>query len=560
MPPRVALEAYLGSGEAPPSYDVALTPQEFEQKAARVAEETSRADYYDSGSGKAGKLKQTQYDEFEDWDDAKFEAAAAAYQARLARQRQAANAASGSSSSGSNYRAQSPRRDETRSSVMPDMPASSFNGAKPNYTHQNAGQLPAPSQIDHHGQRMLPQRPTDVPNHAGPSSPPRPRTSGSGGAPVRSATSPPPPLRRDSYSNTTLGWGSPPNSQDGHGRASLESLPPFANMDPLMAQSPTEYEPPSGGSGDASIPYQTLPQQQYQHQQQNYSAPPTARPNFSAVPPPPLSIPHQQQQSASSTPQTTSSATSSNSLATPVPGSISHRHSEIPSTTTSSPMTAPTTPQRHSDVPSIHASSNQRAPPPTFSGPPNPMHAFDKKPFYPQSGNTASKALYASANMKSSLPSVRIDLNKLAYHGHTPPSAPEEPVTHQSLYSASVQSHLPAKRTAPMPPPRRTNTTDTQFSTPQSAYDQRYTAQNQPYGQPYGNTGPGFYGDSGNRPATQYPNQGVYQQPQQTQMYPTSFQSQLPLQQTQELPPQAYQPPPQNYWAPNPGMWQNYGH
>jgi hypothetical protein len=443
MPPRVALDAYLGPGEAPPSYDVAMTPQEFEQKAARVAEETSRADLYDSGASKAGKFKQTQYDEFEDWDDAKFEAAAAAYQARLARQRQAANAASTSSSPGTSStspksylkssllidvsgRALSPRREETRPSVMPDMPASSSNAAKPFYSHQNAGQLPAPNQNMNQGQRMLPQRPGDVQDYgqAGPSSPPR----------HRAATSPPraAPMRRDSYTNAAMGWGpSPPTSQDGHGRASIESLPPFTNLDPLMAQSPTEYEPTSGG---ASLPHQTHQQRQ---QSQDYSAPPTARQDFSSVPPPPpLNIP-QRTSVASSTPQTSSSSIASpNSLATPISGPISHRHSEIPSAT-SSPMSASnTTPQRHSDVPSIHASSNQRPPPPTFTGPPNTMHAFDKKQFYPQSsGMSASKALYASANMKTNTPSVRIDLHKLAYHGHTTPTTKEEPVSVQSLYS-----------------------------------------------------------------------------------------------------------------------------
>jgi hypothetical protein len=92
-----------GSGEAPPSYDTSFTPEEFEAKAAAVAEE-SRVNHgkqravEDSGPSHVPNGGSGDYDEFEDWDDAKFAAAAAAYQLRLARMQQSASPHTASSS------------------------------------------------------------------------------------------------------------------------------------------------------------------------------------------------------------------------------------------------------------------------------------------------------------------------------------------------------------------------------------------------------------------------------------------------------------------------------
>lgn len=97
MPHRSFSGDFTGSAEAPPSYDHILSQQEFEQKAANVAEQTAAEAYRVSGPADRGKEKRTEYSEFEDWDDAKFEAAAAAYRARLARQA-ASSGGAGSSS------------------------------------------------------------------------------------------------------------------------------------------------------------------------------------------------------------------------------------------------------------------------------------------------------------------------------------------------------------------------------------------------------------------------------------------------------------------------------
>lgn len=96
MPLRSLSGDFNGSLEAPPSYELILSPQEFEQKAANVAEQTAAESLHVSGPADTGKGRKLYYDEFEGWDDAKFEAAAAAYKARLARQQ--ATASGGSSS------------------------------------------------------------------------------------------------------------------------------------------------------------------------------------------------------------------------------------------------------------------------------------------------------------------------------------------------------------------------------------------------------------------------------------------------------------------------------
>ena len=96
MPLRSLSGDFNGPLEAPPSYDLVLSPQEFEQKAADVAEQTTAESSHVSWPGDTGKGKKLNYDNFEDWDDARFEAAAAAYKARLARQQ--ATARGGSSS------------------------------------------------------------------------------------------------------------------------------------------------------------------------------------------------------------------------------------------------------------------------------------------------------------------------------------------------------------------------------------------------------------------------------------------------------------------------------
>jgi hypothetical protein len=86
----------FGSGEAPPSYDTSFTPEEFEAKAAAVAEETrlnhgKQRAVEESGPSQGPTGSSNNYDEFEDWDDARFEAAAAAYQLRQARMQQSAS-------------------------------------------------------------------------------------------------------------------------------------------------------------------------------------------------------------------------------------------------------------------------------------------------------------------------------------------------------------------------------------------------------------------------------------------------------------------------------------
>ena len=86
----------FGSGEDLPSYDTSFTPEEFEAKAAAVAEETrvnhgKQRAVEESGPSQGLKGSSSNYDEFEDWDDARFEAAAAAYQLRQARMQQSAS-------------------------------------------------------------------------------------------------------------------------------------------------------------------------------------------------------------------------------------------------------------------------------------------------------------------------------------------------------------------------------------------------------------------------------------------------------------------------------------
>jgi hypothetical protein len=93
----------FGSGEEPPSYDTSFTPEEFEAKAAAVAEETrvnhgKQRAVEESGPSQGPTGTSNKYDEFEDWDDAKFEAAAAAYQLRQARMQQSASSRPASSS------------------------------------------------------------------------------------------------------------------------------------------------------------------------------------------------------------------------------------------------------------------------------------------------------------------------------------------------------------------------------------------------------------------------------------------------------------------------------
>jgi hypothetical protein len=91
MPLRSLSGDFNGTLEAPPSYDLVLSPQEFEQKAADVAEQSANEGPHVSGPADTGKGRNLNYDEFEGWDDAKFEAAAAAYRARLARQQATAS-------------------------------------------------------------------------------------------------------------------------------------------------------------------------------------------------------------------------------------------------------------------------------------------------------------------------------------------------------------------------------------------------------------------------------------------------------------------------------------
>lgn len=98
MARRLSLSGdFWGQGEALPTYETAFTPQEFEAKAAAVAEQTrievtdgKKKAFHDSGPSQATG-PQSKFSEFEDWDDAKFEAAAAAYQQRRMQQQQGAS-------------------------------------------------------------------------------------------------------------------------------------------------------------------------------------------------------------------------------------------------------------------------------------------------------------------------------------------------------------------------------------------------------------------------------------------------------------------------------------
>ena len=87
--------ASWGPTEAPPSYENALTPLEFEQKTASVVEQSlQEAQQRESGPSN-GKQRASEHDEFEDWDDKMFEAAAAAYRARQARQQKTTSSSGG---------------------------------------------------------------------------------------------------------------------------------------------------------------------------------------------------------------------------------------------------------------------------------------------------------------------------------------------------------------------------------------------------------------------------------------------------------------------------------
>jgi hypothetical protein len=141
-------------------------------------------------------------------------------------------------------------------------------------------------------------------------------------------------------------------------------------------------------------------------------------------PPPPLNI----SQAPASQPTTSSPPP------TFVPPPVIHRHSDVPSSTANTHnVTLPARP-RLSDIPNVSSRSSgglnvlesARTPPPNFPGPrhsafPGFVLPYDKKPAFapkPSEATSRSQALYASANVRMNAPSVRIDLNKLAYSEH----------------------------------------------------------------------------------------------------------------------------------------------
>lgn len=268
---------------------------------------------------------------------------------------------------------------------------------------RSPAQLPPGTQPEYTMQRGLPPQP------AGPRS--RPSISYNQQRTVSSQQTPrSPPQPRSPVGPTTQPWMSS-TSSDGHGRGSMDVPPPFAAMDPSMnlTTSPAEES-----HNDGRTP---PPQATSNMNEARYSVPP----------PPPLNIP----QAPASTPLRPMSSSPQPLSSSPQPLSIPlHRHSDIPSPSGNSLAQPLPARQRLSDVPSP---SNRTAPATAMRNPPPPpppsfygsnqasfVHQFDKKmSFAPKpEGMSRSAALYASAMAKTSSPSVRIDLNTMAYSGH----------------------------------------------------------------------------------------------------------------------------------------------
>ena len=290
----------------------------------------------------------------------------------------------GANSSAARSRAASPPRVAAHSSPPP------------RNSTRSPGQLPA-AQTDYSMQRNLPHQPS------GPRS--RPSNAYSQQRVVSSqqtTRSPPPASPTDTRSSQPWMSGA---SSDGHGRGSMDVPPPFAAMDPSLefSNSPPSESPLSGPT-----------------------SPPQAPSNISEArylvpPPPPLNIP----QAPESVPSRPTSSPSPQPAAIP-----SFRHSDIPSPSVHTPNASAAVRQRLSDVPSAIgrpapiavARAPPPPPPPGFPGAKQAALAyqFDKKMALNSRPEAMSKAaaLYASAMGKTSAPSVRVDLNTMAYQGH----------------------------------------------------------------------------------------------------------------------------------------------
>lgn len=219
MPQRTMPGASWGQTEAPPSYENALTPLEFEQKTASVVQQSlQEVRHHDSGPADNGKKRATEFNEFEDWDDAKFEAAAAAYRARQARQQKNTSSSGGTSSS--TDRTQSPRGEPSSTSQQP-----SGSGYEPSSSQSNPGQLPSHSKADSVSPRGLPLRPIDIYSEPGPA-----------------------PLPASEYPADVKDprFWMEKQPEEHHGRPSLEGPPPFTSM-----ASPTSTEEESAPQAEA---------------------------------------------------------------------------------------------------------------------------------------------------------------------------------------------------------------------------------------------------------------------------------------------------------------------
>jgi len=439
MPQRsLSRDFGIPSGDAPPSYDISITLEEFEAKAVTVAEETrvnhgKQRAQEESGPSEGTTSASNDYGEFEDWDDAKFEAAAAAYQLRLARMKDGADSQNASSSTSKSLmksfvhihdtnnhldRSQSPlpsagsyNPQVSTSRAISPQPSGRPGGSTPvpNSMHSPA-QLPS-TQFDPRTQRDLPQPPREA-QRGGPSN-----------SHYRQQAFIPENVAAPQVDTTSPPQWTSGASGDGHGRPSMEVPPPFVPMDPSaeFATSPTN---------ESDQPDPTSPQQ----------PPAEVRENpYSRVPPPP---PLSHSQAPASAPlQPTSSS--------PPPASVSpsamHRHSEVPSRNPNTrSMPVPTRP-RLSEPTSANgrssASSSARASLATFAGPRHSgfagvLPSQEKKT---SQGPSRSQALYASANVQMNAPNISLDLTRQAYgpHGRSQPShaAQEEPFNPASFYS-----------------------------------------------------------------------------------------------------------------------------
>ena len=276
-------------------------------------------------------------------------------------------------------------------SQSPGRPGPSQQSVSPEaYTSpQNATQLHPSSQGSLFSQRVLPPRPTEQYRDAQPSLP--------------AFTAP----SRVSDIKTSMPWISTGMSDDGHGRASMEAPPPFAPMASPTSEYSETFELPRHNFLESSVETPVA-----------HSAPSAIFRNV--PPPPPINLP----QAPASAPLLPTSS----SLPPPMPP-VLHRHSDVPSSTTTPrpPIALPQ--QRHSEIPS----GNHR-PPNLVGSQPYPLPQEKKTLPYGES-SSASRHLYASAKVKTSAPAVQPDWNKLAYQSDTPAAKKEDPHSQPSLYS-----------------------------------------------------------------------------------------------------------------------------